>query len=96
MVAPLLIGLAVAAGGFVLLRILFSSSGSEQSKRQAETSALSGMRRVKDYEQRIERLHRAMRNAPDRQRGLMAKREEMLLKQKEMLKRRTELQVKKS
>ena len=96
MVAPLIIGLAAVVGGFVLLRILFSSSGSEQSKRQAETSALSGMRRVKDYEQRIERLHRAMRNAPDRQRGMMAKREEMLLKQKEMLKRRTELQVKKS
>ncbi|MBI3036776.1 hypothetical protein HYY73_03440 [Candidatus Woesearchaeota archaeon] len=96
MVTPLLIGLAAVAVGFVLLRILFSSSGSEQSKRQAETSALSGMKRVKDYEQRIERLHRAMRNAPDRQREMMAKREEMLLRQKEMLKRRTELQVKKS
>ncbi len=96
MVAPLLIGLAVAAGGFVLLRILSSSSGSEQSKRQAETSALSGMRKVKDYEQRIEKLHRTMRKAPDRQRGMMAKREEMLLRQKELLKRRTELFVKKS
>ncbi len=96
MVEPLIIGLAVTVGGFFLLRSLFGSSSSDQSKRQAETSAISSMRKVKDYEQRIERLHRAMKNAPDRRRELMAKREEMLLRQKELLKRKSELLVKKS
>lgn len=96
MVEPLIIGLVAVVAGFFAIRILFRSSGSEQSKRQAETSALSSMRKVRDYEQRIERLHRAMRNAPDKQREMMAKREELLLRQKEMLKRRTELQVRKS
>lgn len=97
MVSEVVIIAAAVVGAFILLRILFSGSpGSEQSKRQAETSALSSMRKVRDYEQRIERLHRAMRNAPDRQRERMAKQEELLLRQKELLKRRTEMQVRKS
>lgn len=94
MVDLLIIGAAVI-GGFVLLKIL-SGSGSEQSKHQAETSALTGVRQVKEYQQRIEKLHKAMRNAPDRQRELMAKREEILLKQKELMKHKSEQFVKKS
>lgn len=97
MVAPIVMGIAAVAGGFVLLRLLMGSSRqSEQSKRESEASAIRKMTTIRAMEQRIEHLHRAMRNAPDRQRERMAKQEELLLKQKERLKHKTEMFVRKS
>ncbi|MBI2176373.1 hypothetical protein HYU40_03445 [Candidatus Woesearchaeota archaeon] len=96
MVAPIVIGIAAVVGGFIILRLLMGSSQSEQSKRESEASAIRKMNAVRAYEQKIEHLHRAMRNAPDRQRERMAKQEELLLRQKERLKHTTERLVRKS
>lgn len=97
MATPIVIGIAAVVGGFILLRILMGSSRqSEQSKRESEAAAIRKMANIRAMEQRIEQLHRTMRNAPDRQRERMAKQEELLLRQKEKLKLRTERLVKRS
>ena len=90
-----LIGAAVV-GGFALLRIVMRTSSTEQSMREAERSSLQTMTKVKAYEQQVETLNRRIKAAPDRQRELMAKRMELLLRQKERLKHRAEGFVKKS
>lgn len=97
MVAPIIIGIAAVVGAFILLRILMGSSRqSEQSKREAERKSLQSMGKIRAYEQQVEVLGRRMKSAPDRQRELMAKRMELLLKHKERLKHATERLVKKS
>ncbi len=87
---------AVVVGAFVLLRLLMGGRSTEQSKREAERNSLQSMGKIRAYEQQVEALGRRMKSAPDRQRELMAKRMELLLKHKERLKHTTERLVKKS
>lgn len=95
MVNVLIIAAAVV-GAFVLLRLLMGGRSTEQSKREAERNSLQSMGKIRAYEQHVEALGRRMKSAPDRQRELMAKKMELLLKHKERLKHTTERLVKKS
>lgn len=96
MAINVLIIAAAVIGAFVLLRILMGGRSTEQSKREAERSSFQSMGKIRAYEQQVEVLGRRMKSAPDRQRELMAKRMELLLKHKERLKHRTERLVRKS
>ncbi len=95
MVQPLVIGI-LAIMVFVLFRLLFGGTSYQARHSSAETGR-KDLARVEAYENQINRLQRIVRTAPnDRQRELVAKKMEMLLKKKERLKHATEMFVRKS
>ena len=95
MVQPLIIGI-LAIMAFVLFRMLFGGT-SYQARHSSAEAGRKDLAQVEAYENQINRLQRIVRTAPnDRQRELVAKKMELLLKQKERLKHKTERLVKKS
>ena len=95
MVQPLIIGI-LAIMAFVFLKMLFGGT-SYQARHSSAEAGRKDFAKVEAYENQINRMQRLVRTAPnDRQREIVAKRMELLLKQKERLKHKTERLVKKS
>ena len=97
MVSPYFIAAAVACA-LIFLRIVTSSrSRTESSKLGAAHGASVDMRKVEQYEKKIELLDKNIRNSRnDRQREMMAKQMELILKNKERLKKKAELLARRS